>query len=129
MDAAADHISNMVSKHSLSSAEETSVFDADFFPSAEGLSPEPFGKYCPQSKLEPILLAETRRRGPRRRDPPDAPQDREFPHRQVILVVATREVLHSGGNAECVDDPRCTGGRTLRSREPAVLGRATSSKP
>ena len=63
VDAAADHISNMVSKHSLSSAEETSVFDADFFPSAEGLSPEPFGKYCPQSKLEPILLAETRRRG------------------------------------------------------------------
>ena len=63
VDAAADHISNMVSKHSLSSAEETSVFDAAFFPSAEGLSPEPFGKYCPQSKLEPILLTETRRRG------------------------------------------------------------------
>lgn len=63
VDAAADHISNMVSKHSLSSAEETSVIDAAFFPSAEGLSPEPFGKYCPQSKLEPILLAEARRRG------------------------------------------------------------------
>jgi putative polyketide hydroxylase len=63
VDATADHISNMVSKHSLSSAEETSVIDAAFFPSAEGLSPEAFGKYCPQSKLEPILLAETRRRG------------------------------------------------------------------
>ena len=63
VDAAADHISNMVSKHSLSSADETSVIDAAFFPGAEGLSPEPFGKYCPQSKLEPILLAETRRRG------------------------------------------------------------------
>jgi putative polyketide hydroxylase len=32
-------------------------------PSAEGLSPEVFGKYCPQSKLEPMLLAETRRLG------------------------------------------------------------------
>ena len=41
VDAAADHISNMVSKHSLSSAEETSVIDAAFFPSAEGLSPNP----------------------------------------------------------------------------------------
>lgn len=60
---AAEHISNMVSKPTLSSTEETSVFDADFFPSAEALSPEPFGKYCPQSKLEPILLAETRRLG------------------------------------------------------------------
>ncbi len=27
------------------------------------MSPEPFGKYCPQSKLEPILLAESRRLG------------------------------------------------------------------
>jgi putative polyketide hydroxylase len=32
-------------------------------PDVEGLSPEPFGKYCPQSKLESILLAETRRLG------------------------------------------------------------------
>src|SRR5262249_42687660 len=46
-----------------SSAEETVVFDAEFFPDAEGLSPEPFGKYCPQSVLEPILLDETRKRG------------------------------------------------------------------
>jgi putative polyketide hydroxylase len=63
VNAAADHISNMVSKKTLSSAEQTSVFDADFFPSAEALSPESFGKYCPQSKLEPILLTETRRLG------------------------------------------------------------------
>ena len=63
VDAAAEHISNMVSKPTLSSAEETTVFATDFFPSTEGLSPEPFGRYCPQSKLEPILLAETRRLG------------------------------------------------------------------
>jgi putative polyketide hydroxylase len=63
VDAAAEHMSNMVSKQTLSSAEETTVIDADFFPSAEGFSPEAFGKYCPQSKLEPILLAETRQLG------------------------------------------------------------------
>jgi putative polyketide hydroxylase len=59
----ADHISNMVSKHTLSDAEATTVLGADSFPSAEAVSPEPFGKYCPQSKLEPILLAESRRLG------------------------------------------------------------------
>jgi putative polyketide hydroxylase len=67
VDAASEHISNMVSKPTLNSAEETTVIDADFFagllPNAEELSPEPFGKYCPQSKLEPILLAEARRLG------------------------------------------------------------------
>jgi putative polyketide hydroxylase len=61
VDAAAEHITNMVSKHTLSSAEETTAIAAEFFPSAEAFSPEPFGKYCPQSRLEPILLAETRR--------------------------------------------------------------------
>lgn len=29
----------------------------------EGLSPEPPAQYCPQSRLEPMLLAETRRLG------------------------------------------------------------------
>jgi len=63
VNASADHISNMVSKRTLSDAEVTPVLDADFFPSAEVVSPESFGKYCPQSKLEPILLAESRRLG------------------------------------------------------------------
>jgi putative polyketide hydroxylase len=63
IDAAAEHISNMVGKSTLASAEETAVLSADSFPSAEGLSPEPFGRYCPQSRLEPILLAEARRLG------------------------------------------------------------------
>jgi putative polyketide hydroxylase len=61
--ASADHISNMVSKHTLSDAKVMPVLGADFFPSAEDVSPEPFGKYCPQSKLEPILLTESRRLG------------------------------------------------------------------
>jgi putative polyketide hydroxylase len=63
VNAAADHISNMVSKRTLSDAEATPMLDADFFPSAAAVSPEPFGRYCPQSKLEPILLAESRRLG------------------------------------------------------------------
>jgi putative polyketide hydroxylase len=67
VDAAGEHISNMVSKQTLNSADETTVIDADFFaglfPNAAELSPEPFGKYCPQSRLEPILLGEARRLG------------------------------------------------------------------
>ena len=63
VNAAAHHISHMVSKKTLSSAETTVVFDTDYFPDAEGISPEPFGKYCPQSVLEPILLDETRKWG------------------------------------------------------------------
>jgi putative polyketide hydroxylase len=63
VNASADHISKVISKHTLSDAEVTPVWGADFFPSAEAVSPEPFGKYCPQSKLEPILLGESRRLG------------------------------------------------------------------
>jgi putative polyketide hydroxylase len=63
VNASADHISNVVSKHTLSDAAVTPALGADFFPSAEAVSPEPFGKYCPQSKLEPILVAESRRLG------------------------------------------------------------------
>jgi len=60
---AAERISNMITKRTLSDAEATRVVGTEFFPSAEAVSPEPFGKYCPQSKLEPILLAESRRLG------------------------------------------------------------------
>jgi 2-polyprenyl-6-methoxyphenol hydroxylase-like FAD-dependent oxidoreductase len=64
VDAVAEHITTMVAKHTLNSAEETAAFNAESsLPSVDDLSPEPFGKYCPQSKLEPILLAEARRRG------------------------------------------------------------------
>jgi putative polyketide hydroxylase len=63
VNSAAHHISHMVSKKTLSSADTTVIMGSEFFPDAEGLSPEPFGKYCPQSVLEPILLDETRRCG------------------------------------------------------------------
>ncbi len=60
----ADGVSGMVVKPTLNSAQEAPAIDIDaiFAPFAE-LSPEPPGQYCPQSKLEPILLADTRRRG------------------------------------------------------------------
>jgi putative polyketide hydroxylase len=63
VNAVAEHVSNMVSKKTLSSADETPLFEAEVSFTAEGISPEPFGKFCPQSRLEPILLAETRRLG------------------------------------------------------------------
>src|SRR5437879_2968420 len=54
----------MAVKPTLNSADEESAMDvrAIFYP-YEGLSPEPPAQYCPQSKLEPMLLAETRRLG------------------------------------------------------------------
>jgi 2-polyprenyl-6-methoxyphenol hydroxylase-like FAD-dependent oxidoreductase len=64
VDAVAEHISTMVCKATLSSPEQSGVFDAaSMLSSAEGLSPEAYGRYCPQSRLEPILLDESRRLG------------------------------------------------------------------
>jgi putative polyketide hydroxylase len=62
--AVADRVSDMVVKPSLNSAEEKLAIDVEaLFAGLEQLSPEPAVQYCPQSSLEPILLAETRRRG------------------------------------------------------------------
>jgi putative polyketide hydroxylase len=60
----ADHVSAMVVKPALNSAEQQPAIDVDaIFAGMDELSPEPAAQYCPQSRLEPILLAETRRRG------------------------------------------------------------------
>jgi putative polyketide hydroxylase len=62
--AVADRVSDMVVKPTLNSADEKLAIDIDaFFAGLEQLSPEPAVQYCPQSSLEPMLLAETRRRG------------------------------------------------------------------
>ena len=62
--AVADRVSDMVVKPTLNSAEEKLAIDVEaLFAGLEQLSPEPAVQYCPQSSLEPILLAETRRRG------------------------------------------------------------------
>ena len=62
--AVADHVSAMMVKPTLNSPEERLAIDIDaIFAGLGQLSPEPAAQYCPQSRLEPILLAETRRRG------------------------------------------------------------------
>ncbi len=62
--AVADRVSDMVVKPTLNSAEENLAIDIHaLFAGLDLLSPEPAVQYCPQSGLEPILLAETRRRG------------------------------------------------------------------
>ena len=62
--AVADRVSDMVVKPTLNSAEEKLAIDIDsFFAGLDQLSPEPAVQYCPQSSLEPMLLADTRRRG------------------------------------------------------------------
>ncbi len=60
----AEHVSAMVVKPTLNSTDEEQAMDVDaIFAGFDKLSPEPAAQYCPQSRLEPILLAETRRRG------------------------------------------------------------------
>ena len=62
--AVADRVSDMVVKPTLNSTEEKLAIDIDtFFAGLDQLSPEPVVQYCPQSSLEPMLLAETRRHG------------------------------------------------------------------
>ncbi len=62
--AVADRVSDMVVKPTLNSAEEKLAIDIEaFFAGLDQLSPEPTVQYCPQSSLEPMLLADTRRRG------------------------------------------------------------------
>lgn len=62
--AVADHVSAMTVKPTLNSADEELAIDIDaIFAGLDKHSPEPAAQYCPQSRLEPILLAETRRRG------------------------------------------------------------------
>jgi putative polyketide hydroxylase len=62
--AVADGVSDMFVRPTLNSHEEKLAIDIDsFFAGLDHLSPEPSAQYCPQSSLEPMLLAETRRRG------------------------------------------------------------------
>ncbi len=62
--AVADHVSAMMVKPTLNSPDERLAIDVDaIFAGLDKFSPEPAAQYCPQSRLEPMLLAETRRRG------------------------------------------------------------------
>nr|WP_157625783.1 FAD-dependent monooxygenase [Mycobacterium sp. 155] len=62
--AVADGVSGVVLKPALTSTSAEPAMDVDaIFDEFVGLSPEPVAQYCPQSHLEPILLADIRRRG------------------------------------------------------------------
>jgi putative polyketide hydroxylase len=59
--AVADGVSAMVVKPTLNSAEQREAIDVDaIFAGLAELTPEPAAQYCPQSRLEPILLAYAR---------------------------------------------------------------------
>lgn len=62
--AVAAGVPDMVAKPTLSSVEERPALDLDaIFEGLDELSPEPPIQYCPQSRLEPILLRHLRSRG------------------------------------------------------------------
>lgn len=62
--AVAEHVSAMVVRPALNSAVEQPALDVEaIFAGLDQFSPEPAAQYCPQSRLEPILLAATRRGG------------------------------------------------------------------
>lgn len=64
MHAVAEHVSDLVVKPMLNSAEEEPGMDIDaIFAPFDGLSPEPSAQYLPQSRLEPMLVRETRQHG------------------------------------------------------------------
>src|ERR1700755_1801316 len=59
--AVAEGVSSMVTKSTLNSAEQRQSLDVDaIFAGMAELSPEPAAQYCPQSRLEPILLGYAR---------------------------------------------------------------------
>lgn len=55
--AVAGGVSSMVLKQTLNGSDQKKALDVDaIFSGMAGLSPEPVAQYCPQSRLEPILL-------------------------------------------------------------------------
>lgn len=62
--AVAEHVSAMVVRPTLNSAQEEPALDVEaIFAGLDELSPEPAAQYCPQSRLEPILRDAARRGG------------------------------------------------------------------
>ena len=62
--AVAEGVSSMVVKPTLNSTEQEQALDIDaVFAGLAELTPEPAAQYCPQSNLEPILLAHSREHG------------------------------------------------------------------
>jgi len=62
--AAGAPISRMFRKHNLAASEQEELLNpATLVEHLEEISPYPLGQYCPQSRLEPLLLAEAKRQG------------------------------------------------------------------
>jgi putative polyketide hydroxylase len=57
------HASRIFAREHLASREEREILDPASLLDTSALSPEPFVWYCPQSRLEPILVAAARSRG------------------------------------------------------------------
>jgi putative polyketide hydroxylase len=63
--AAGDRVTHSYLKETLASPEQKEILNVDALtpPNQQEISPEPFLMYCPQSRLEPVLLAANRQRG------------------------------------------------------------------
>jgi putative polyketide hydroxylase len=61
--AAGSRVSRIFAREHLASREQKELMDPASLLDTRALSPEPFMWYCPQSRLEPILLAAARERG------------------------------------------------------------------
>ena len=60
---AGSRVSQVITRETLTSPQEQ-VFDpSTLMEQVDAFSPDPLGWYCPQSRLEPVLLAATRQRG------------------------------------------------------------------
>lgn len=60
---AGSNISQVIFKETLAARQEQIFDPATLMGQAEAFSPEPFGWHCPQSRLEPLLLAAAKQRG------------------------------------------------------------------
>lgn len=60
---AGTRISQVIFKETLASKQEETLDPTTLMTHSEALSPDPFGWHCPQSRLEPLLLAAAKQRG------------------------------------------------------------------
>jgi 2-polyprenyl-6-methoxyphenol hydroxylase-like FAD-dependent oxidoreductase len=92
--AAGEPVSRMFAREYLASREEREITDPASLVDASALSPEPFLWYCPQSRLEPILVAAAHSRGVDLRYSNDLVDFAQH-ERGVTAVVQDRETRRS----------------------------------
>jgi putative polyketide hydroxylase len=120
--AVGERVSDMVAKPALNSADQRPAIDIDaIFAGLDSLSPEPAARYCPQSRLEPILLAATRRHGNDVRYGTEL-QSLDMDETGVTAVVHDRE----SGESETVRADYLVGADGVHSAIRDMLGLKTS---